>query len=430
MAQFPKQIPEYLQIMGLNTQKQEPAVMTNNPLEDAVSSQYKRWMYPQPILDLPGWLVNNWQWFDPSHAHRIFWPDRDYKPNLDILIAGCGTNQAAVFAYNNPEAHVVGIDVSTPSLEHHKHLRDRYGLKNLELHQLPIEEVFSLKQDFDLIVSTGVIHHMANPKMGMKALASCLRPEGVAAIMLYAKYGRIGVDILQGIFRELGLQQNDFSVDMVKDAVANLPKTHPVWSYIALAPDLKFDGGLVDTFLPGRERSYSVEECLELVDSAGLVFQDLFLKSSYYPFESSSSPFHAAVAALPEWKQWSIMERINIGNACHFFTACQPNRLRNTYKIDFASAEAMDYVPSLRYRCEFLGNQIMRHDWSMTLDPVKLSIILQMDGFRTIREIVFAAGQLGALAQYSQADLDKLGKAFFQSLWQLDFVAMGLKPQS
>jgi hypothetical protein len=238
------------------------------------------------------------------------------------------------------------------------------------------------------------------------------------------------VDILQGIFRELGLQQNDFSVDMVKDAVANLPKTHPVWSYIALAPDLKFDGGLVDTFLPGRERSYSVEECLELVDSAGLVFQDLFLKSSYYPFESSSSPFHAAVAALPEWKQWSIMERINIGNACHFFTACQPNRLRNTYKIDFASAEAMDYVPSLRYRCEVLGNQIMRHDWSMTLDPVKLSIILQMDGFRTIREIVFAAGQLGALAQYSQADLDKLGKAFFQSLWQLDFVAMGLKPQS
>ena len=77
MAQFPKQIPEYLPIMGLNTQKQEPTVMTNNPLEDAVSSQYKKWMYPQPILDLPGWLVNNWQWFDPSHAHRIFWPDRD-----------------------------------------------------------------------------------------------------------------------------------------------------------------------------------------------------------------------------------------------------------------------------------------------------------------------------------------------------------------
>ena len=416
--------------MGLNTHKQEPTVMTNNPLEDAVSSQYKRWMYPQPILDLPDWLVNNWQWFDPSHAHRIFWPDRDYKPDLDILIAGCGTNQAAVFAYNNPQAHVVGIDVSRPSLDHHKYLKEKYAMKNLELRQLPIEEVGSLNQNFDLIVSTGVIHHMANPNMGMNALASCLRPEGVAAIMLYARYGRIGVDILQGVFRELGLRQNDLSVLMVKDTVANLPKNHPVWSYIALAPDLKFDGGLVDTFLPGRERSYSVEDCHDLVDSAGLVFQDLFLKSPYSPLASPATPFHAAVAALPERKQWSIMERINIGNACHFFTACHADRLPNTYKIDFASAEAMDYVPSLRYRCEVLGNQIMRNDWSMTLDPVSLSIILQMDGFRTIREIVFAAGQSGALPPQSQADQDKLGKSLFQSLWQLDFVAMGLKNHS
>ena len=163
--------------------------MTTSPLADVVSSQYERWMYPQPILDLPGWLANNWQWFDPSHAHRMFWPDRDSKPGIDILIAGCGTNQAAVFAYTNPEAKVVAIDVSQPSLDHHAYLKNRYAMKNLELHRLPIEEVQSLGRDFDLIVSTGVLHHMAEPKTGMKALAACLRPDGVAAIMLYAKYG-------------------------------------------------------------------------------------------------------------------------------------------------------------------------------------------------------------------------------------------------
>ena len=297
--------------------------MTTNPLADVVSSQYERWMYPQPILDLRGWLATNWQWFDPSHAHRIFWPDRDPKPDIDILVAGCGTNQAAVLAFTNPEARVVAIDVSQPSLDHHAYLKNRYAMNNLELHRLPVEEVHALDRDFDLIVSTGVLHHMAEPKTGMKALAACLRPDGVAAIMLYAKYGRLGVEMLQGVFRELGLRQNDPSVLMVKDALATLSPDHPIRSYVSVAPDLQFDAGLVDTFLHGREHCYTVDNCLELVTSSGLVFQDLFLKSAYYPPSSSTSAFHAAVAALPEQQQWSIMERVNIRNACHYFTACR-----------------------------------------------------------------------------------------------------------
>jgi hypothetical protein len=29
--------------------------MTANPLDDAVSRQYERWVYPEPIADLPAW---------------------------------------------------------------------------------------------------------------------------------------------------------------------------------------------------------------------------------------------------------------------------------------------------------------------------------------------------------------------------------------
>ena len=72
--------------------------MNDNPRADVVTRQYERYRYPQPIEDLEVWLPNNWEWFDPSHAHRVLWPDREYKPDLDILIAGCGTNQASVAA--------------------------------------------------------------------------------------------------------------------------------------------------------------------------------------------------------------------------------------------------------------------------------------------------------------------------------------------
>jgi hypothetical protein len=46
--------------------------MTNNPRTDTVSSQYARWVYPEPIVDVPAWVETNWQWPDPSHSHRLF----------------------------------------------------------------------------------------------------------------------------------------------------------------------------------------------------------------------------------------------------------------------------------------------------------------------------------------------------------------------
>jgi hypothetical protein len=46
----------------------------------------------------------------------------------------------------------------------------------------------------------------------MKALAECLRRDGAIGLMLYAKYGRAGVERLQSVFRELGLRQDDAAV--------------------------------------------------------------------------------------------------------------------------------------------------------------------------------------------------------------------------
>ena len=114
--------------------------MSNDPRSDVINRQYEKWPYPAPIEDLEEWREHNWQWFDPSIAHRVLWPDREFKPDLDIVIAGCGTNQAAVFAYTNRAAKVVAVDISESSLDHQQYLKDKYELKNLELHRLPIEE--------------------------------------------------------------------------------------------------------------------------------------------------------------------------------------------------------------------------------------------------------------------------------------------------
>ena len=50
---------------------------------------------------------------------------------------------------------------------------------------------------------------MADPLTGLKALAGTLRSDGAMALMLYGKHGRIGVELLESVFRDMGLRQDE-----------------------------------------------------------------------------------------------------------------------------------------------------------------------------------------------------------------------------
>jgi SAM-dependent methyltransferase len=401
--------------------------VADDPLADIVSRQYERWRYPQPIQDLDAMDPGIWHWFDPSRFHDMLFPDREYKRDQDILIAGCGTNQAAVFAYRNRGAKVVGVDISRPSLDHQQYLKDKHGLWNLELHHLPIEELPTLGLDFDLIVSTGVLHHMADPLTGMKALGACLRRDGAIGLTLYAKYGRVGVEMLQAVFRDMGLHQDEASVQMVKHAVSLLAADHPIQSYLHMeGTELQYDGAVVDTFLHGRDRSYSVDDCIDLVTSAGLTFQGWLVNSPYYLhdwFTPGSEPYRA-LNALPERKLWSVMERLHTFGACHFFMACRSDRPKESYTVDFSTDDCLDYVPTMRLRCGLVGNDIVKPGARFGLNSAQFRFVREVDGARTIRQIAERVVQGGESPGARVADLEDFGRKLFQSLWRLDFVAM------
>ncbi len=405
--------------------------MNVDPNPDVVSRQGQT--YPEPIEDLGSWIDSNWEWFDPVHAHSILWPDRDYKRDLDILIAGSGANQAAVLAYTNRAARVVAVDISQPSLDHLQYLKDKYALWNLELHLLPIEEVATLRLDFDLIVSTGVLHLLEYPEEGMQALGGCLRRDGVLGVMLYAKYGRMGVEMLQSTFRDLGFRQDDSSVQMVKELITALPTEHPVHNYFKMAPvSAQSDTAIADTFLRGPERSYSVYECIDLVTSAGLAFQGWFIKAPYYPHDwfRPGSSLHQAVASLPEAKLWSVVERLHVLNACHFFMACRSDRPKRSYVIDFSTPDCLEYIPRMRMRCGIEGEEIFRPNWRTRVTPAQMRFLQHVNGRRTIEQIADRVAKSGESPGSSKGELEEFGRRLFESLWRLDFAAMTLKGNS
>lgn len=392
--------------------------MADTPARDRVRQQYERWPYPEPIVDLEAWRTSHWEWFDPSHAEALLWPEGREGGGLQILIAGCGTNQAAVFAMNNPEAQVVGIDVSQAALEHQQELKQRYQLSNLTLRQLPIEQVSKLAQGFDLIVSTGVLHHLDDPGAGLKALGGCLKPQGCMALMLYARYGRIGVELVQQIAQELQLEANDEGVAVLKACLQHTSPYHPLKGYQLVAQDLNVDSGVIDTFLPKREHSYRVTDCLNLVNDADLTFQNWLFNSPYYQasHRSGADAFTAKLSALPIEQQWSIMERLNTFNACHFLMACGSQRKISAPGLPPRS-DLLKQVPVLRRPFAIKDQQLYRGHELIALREYNHRLLAKINGTRTVAELCDGLDQAATLNTMAE-------------LWRLDVIAVAQQRKS
>ena len=175
-------------------------------VSERVAAQYERYLYPPPLDDLASAEASaRTETSDPKYYAAKLWPEGPPRKNLRILSAGCGTNQAAHLAYSNPDCSVLGIDLSEASLANERRLAERHGLKNLKLERRNLLDIAGTPERFDLIVCTGVLHHMEKPDEGLRALASVLATHGVLYAMVYANSRRAGVYFLQDMFRRLGL---------------------------------------------------------------------------------------------------------------------------------------------------------------------------------------------------------------------------------
>ena len=319
-----------------------------------------------------------------------------------------------MLAFTNPQARVLGIDVSQAALQHQHRLKQRYGLDNLALEHRSITTCASLDREFDLIVSTGVLHHLDDPTAALRLLGDRLKPDGCMGLMLYARYGRFGVEMLQQLFRELNLQANAEDLAVIRSCLTHTDPDHPLRGYQSVADDLDQPAGLVDTFLPKRERSYTVEDCLNLVAAAGLQFQDWLFKTPYYPPSprQPGDPFLATIATLPIAQQWGVMERLHTRNACHVFMVCRPERTLPV--LNFESAEARHVVPALRRPFQLDGNQLHRNGQPVPLSAKTQALIQAINGHQSIAEIC---------QSWPQIDPSTIVRQLAE-LWRLDVIAI------
>ena len=141
-----------------------------------VKEQYEMHPYPRWVnISLP---VNSEPISDIVAQSRIKLFDNEINkistPN--ILIAGCGTGQHSIAtAAKFKNSSVLAIDLSLSSLAYAKRKTEDLNINNIEYMHADILKLDKLKKQFDIVESTGVLHHMKNPIAGWKALVNCLR---------------------------------------------------------------------------------------------------------------------------------------------------------------------------------------------------------------------------------------------------------------
>ena len=108
--------------------------MSNLKDTDGIEQQYTEHPYPAPISNMRERIEQGYrQGSSPDVLWHKLFPEKKYRDDLNILIAGCGTNQAVYHALRFPNSHHYAIDVSGVSLNHVGDMIKKYNIKNLEI---------------------------------------------------------------------------------------------------------------------------------------------------------------------------------------------------------------------------------------------------------------------------------------------------------
>jgi SAM-dependent methyltransferase len=107
-----------------------------------------------------------------------------------IVEVGCGTGQTSLYLAR-ADRQVVALDLSREALKLGAAAARRYGIDSIafveaDLNRLPLRDGV-----FDVVYSSGVLHHTPDPRAAFARIARAVRPGGTIVIGLYNRVARL-----------------------------------------------------------------------------------------------------------------------------------------------------------------------------------------------------------------------------------------------
>ncbi len=126
--------------------------------------------------------------------------DDQVPPGTRILECGCGTGQLTNFL-SIANRTVFGTDICLNSLKLGRGFQRKNRLANAHFLQMNLFRPVFKPASFDLVVSSGVLHHTSDPFRAFQSISKLVKPNGYLLVGLYHRYGRLITDFRRQVFR-------------------------------------------------------------------------------------------------------------------------------------------------------------------------------------------------------------------------------------
>ncbi|MGF2036016.1 MAG: class I SAM-dependent methyltransferase [Nostoc sp. CmiVER01] len=366
----------------------------------AVAKLYNTYPFPpEALLDEPppGY---NWRW-NWLAAHNFCTGQKPQRQDIRILDAGCGTGVSTEYLVHlNPQASVVGIDLSTGALAVAKERCQRSGATRVEFHHLSLFDVEQLPGEFDLINCVGVLHHTSDPIRGIQALAKKLAPGGLMHIFVYGELGRWEIQLMQKAIALLqGDKKGDYrdGVQVGRQIFASLPENNRIVKYDKQRWSLENhkDENFADMYVHPQEIDYNIETLFELIDASGLEFIG-FSNPSFWDLErllGKAPELVERAKDLSDRQVYRLIELLDPEVTHYEFFLGRPPLIKSDWSDDNALLAA---IPELNPCLEGFPSQcFFNYDYQIVnLSVPEFEFMQKCDANSTVAEIL-AGVQLG-----------------------------------
>ncbi|MDI9641535.1 class I SAM-dependent methyltransferase [Geitlerinema splendidum] len=375
-------------------------------ISQAVAKLYDTYPFPpEPLLDEPppGY---NWRW-NWLAAYNFCTGQKPQRQDVRILDAGCGTGVGTEYLVHlNPQASVVGIDLSAGALEVAKERCQRSGANRVEFHHLSLYDVGQVPGEFDLINCVGVLHHLPDPIRGIQSLAPKLAPGGLMHIFVYAELGRWEIQLMQKAIALLQ-QPGDYrdGVRVGREIFSSLPENNRLvkreqdrWSM-----ENQRDACFADMYVHPQEIDYNIDTLFELIDASGLEFVG-FSNPRHWQIErllGKNPDLVERAKYLSDRQLYRLIELLDPENVTHyeFFLTRPP-----LPKADWSSDETLlSAIPEINPCIDGWPSRcLFNYDYQLiNLSESEFNFLQACDGQKNIQEIL-------AIAPLEFSDIRKL----------------------
>jgi tetratricopeptide (TPR) repeat protein/ubiquinone/menaquinone biosynthesis C-methylase UbiE len=242
---------------------------TADAVSQTVRSMYEENPYPRWFAidrDPPCTLVE-WVGRELPAAMPMVAPE-----GVRALVAGCGTGRDAIWlATHVAHATVLAVDLSLSSLAHAHRMANALGVRNVEFWQGDILGLKTLDERFDLIASTGVLHHMRDPGAGLASIAALLRPGGLMRLGLYSARARAAITHAREIIAAEGISATEAEIRKFRQRVFEAPSDSPL-ARLERSNDFYSMSMCRDLLFHVKEHQYTLPEIGEMLRDVDLEF--------------------------------------------------------------------------------------------------------------------------------------------------------------